>query len=75
MHACFLQIKVYGYIHSTYGQASLDEMKRNVTTYYSWYAIDGIFVDEGKSPSKKNKKKEKKLKEKQNPYLISSSCH
>lgn len=43
----YLQIKVFGYVHSTYGQESLDVIKHNVTTYYSWYAVDGIFVDEG----------------------------
>jgi len=39
-------IPVYGYVHSLYGQASLDVIQKNISTYYSWYPIDGIFVDE-----------------------------
>ncbi len=40
---------MFGYVHSSYGLASINEIYNNVTKYYSWYAIDGIFVDEGKS--------------------------
>ncbi len=43
----FLQSLVFGYVHSSYGLASINEIYNNITKYYSWYAIDGIFVDEG----------------------------
>ncbi len=38
---------MYGYVHSTYGREAIEVIQRNISTYYQWYAIDGIFVDEG----------------------------
>lgn len=37
---------VIGYVHTTYGTRSLSTVEAEVATYYQWYQIDGIFVDE-----------------------------
>lgn len=38
--------KVIGYIHSQYTVATLASMESQIDQYYSWYGVDGIFIDE-----------------------------
>jgi hypothetical protein len=38
--------RVVGYVHTSYGLRRLDEVTAEVDRYASWYALDGIFVDE-----------------------------
>jgi len=38
--------QVIGYVHTSYGQRSLATVEGEVTEYYQWYQVDGIFVDE-----------------------------
>ena len=37
---------VIGYVHTSYGNRSLATVEGEVTQYYQWYQVDGIFVDE-----------------------------
>jgi Spherulation-specific family 4 len=37
---------VIGYVHTSYGKRSLATVEGEVTKYYQWYQVDGIFVDE-----------------------------
>jgi hypothetical protein len=37
---------VLGYVHTSYGQRSAADVKREVDQYYAWYDVDGIFLDE-----------------------------
>lgn len=37
---------VIGYVHTSYGKRSLATVESEVTQYYQWYQVDGIFVDE-----------------------------
>jgi parallel beta-helix repeat protein len=39
-------IGVFGYIATTYGDRSISAVKAEVDTWQSWYAPDGIFLDE-----------------------------
>lgn len=38
--------RVIGYVYSSYGARPLAEVTADIDRYRSWYAIDGIFVDE-----------------------------
>ncbi len=38
--------QVIGYVHTSYGQRSLATVESEVSEYYQWYQVDGIFVDE-----------------------------
>ena len=41
-------IMVLGYVSTSYGNRSLDVVKKEIDDYYRWYPnIDGIFLDEG----------------------------
>ena len=46
VHAAGSNFLVYGYVHTKYGKRSLATVKGEIDQYYSWYAVDGIFVDE-----------------------------
>ena len=46
VHAAGTNFLVYGYVHTKYGKRSLSTVKSEIDQYYSWYAVDGIFVDE-----------------------------
>jgi Spherulation-specific family 4. len=39
-------VKILGYVHTTYGHRTLPTVKAEIDRYYTWYAVDGIFVDE-----------------------------
>ena len=39
-------IKVYGYVYSQYGSRSLASVEADVASWYAWYNLDGILVDE-----------------------------
>lgn len=38
--------RVIGYVHTSYGQRPLSEVRAEVDAYYERYALDGIFFDE-----------------------------
>lgn len=38
--------KVLGYVHTSYAGRPIADVEAEVTTYKTWYAVDGIFVDE-----------------------------
>ncbi|MHB8595721.1 MAG: spherulation-specific family 4 protein [Ktedonobacteraceae bacterium] len=38
--------QVIGYVHTSYGQRPLATVESEVSEYYQWYQVDGIFVDE-----------------------------
>jgi len=46
VHVAGSNFLVYGYVHTKYGKRSLSTVEREIDQYYSWYAVDGIFVDE-----------------------------
>jgi len=46
VHAAGANFLVYGYVHTKYGKRSLASVESDIDKYYSWYAVDGIFVDE-----------------------------
>ena len=48
-HSCIVQIQVYGYVHTTYGNRSISTVLDDVNNFYSWIGVNGIFVDEGTS--------------------------
>lgn len=37
---------VIGYVHTSYGARSETDVKAEIDEYYSWYGVDGIFLDE-----------------------------
>lgn len=37
---------VIGYVHTSYGARSLQDVEAEISDYYSWYNVDGIFLDE-----------------------------
>ncbi len=39
-------ITVLGYVHTSYGARPLAEVLADVSSYYTWYGVDGVFVDE-----------------------------
>lgn len=39
-------VKILGYVHTTYGHRTLPTVKAEIDRYYTWYNVDGIFVDE-----------------------------
>ncbi|MEH1841588.1 MAG: spherulation-specific family 4 protein [Nostoc sp.] len=39
-------IKVIGYVHTSYGTRSATPVKTEIDQYKTWYAVDGIFLDE-----------------------------
>jgi len=46
VHAAGAGFLVYGYVHTSYGKRSLAKVEAEINKYYSWYKVDGIFVDE-----------------------------
>lgn len=46
VHAAGAGFLVFGYVHTSYGKRSLRTVEGDIDKYYSWYAVDGIFVDE-----------------------------
>jgi Spherulation-specific family 4 len=42
-------IKVYGYVYTDYGTLSLSSVEAQVSDWYSWYGVDGIFFDDASS--------------------------
>jgi hypothetical protein len=38
--------KVLGYVHTSYGSRALADAEADVDTFYSWYNVKGIFLDE-----------------------------
>ena len=38
-------VKVLGYVHTKYGARPIAEVKADVDRHFSWYGVDGIFVD------------------------------
>jgi hypothetical protein len=42
-------IKVYGYVYTDYGSRSLSSVEAEVSDWYSWYGLDGIFFDDASS--------------------------
>lgn len=45
-HAHKANIKVIGYVPTTYGTADQASLFQHITNYTRWYAVDGIFLDE-----------------------------
>jgi hypothetical protein len=39
-------VAVYGYVHTSYGARSQAAVLQDIDRYYSWYPVDGIFLDE-----------------------------
>lgn len=39
-------VKVIGYVATTYGAKPIASVKSEIDKYFSWYAVDGIFIDE-----------------------------
>lgn len=39
-------INVIGYVDTAYGTRSLNAVKADIDTFYSWYGVDGIFFDQ-----------------------------
>jgi len=46
VHAAGTAFLVYGYVYTNYGKRSLRTVEGDIDKYYSWYGVDGIFVDE-----------------------------
>ena len=46
VHAAGTGFLVYGYVHTKYGKRNLSTVEGEINQYYSWYPVDGIFVDE-----------------------------
>ena len=42
---------IIGYVHTSYGSRSANDVKAEIDHYYSWYGVDGIFLDEMSSSS------------------------
>src|SRR5688572_2010115 len=38
--------RVIGYVHTSYTKRAAEEVRRDIDRYYSFYDIDGIFIDE-----------------------------
>lgn len=43
--------KVIGYVYSSYAARALSDVEADISSYKSWYNVDGIFVDEMTSDS------------------------
>ena len=40
-------VNVFGYVHTSYGDRNIDDVKKEIDTWVLWYPlIDGIFIDE-----------------------------
>jgi len=39
-------IGVLGYVATSYGQRSLSAVESDISSYYNWYGVNGIFLDE-----------------------------
>ena len=39
-------ITVVGYVDTNYGSRSLSAVESDVTSYYNWYGVDGVFFDQ-----------------------------
>jgi len=39
-------MKVLGYVHTSYTGVTLGAIEAQIDSYYGWYSVDGIFVDE-----------------------------
>jgi hypothetical protein len=39
-------IKVLGYVYTSYGDRSITAVKADIDTHYSYYGVDGIFLDQ-----------------------------
>lgn len=39
-------INVIGYVHTSYGARSITDVEAEIDEFYSWYGVDGIFLDE-----------------------------
>ncbi|KNC87588.1 hypothetical protein, variant [Sphaeroforma arctica JP610] len=42
-------IEIFGYVHTQYGQRDKDLVSSEIKAFSEWYAVDGIFLDEGSS--------------------------
>jgi len=40
------QIKVVGYVHTSYGRRAQADVTTEIQRYFTWYNVDGIFLDE-----------------------------
>lgn len=38
--------RVLGYVYTSYGRRLLAQVKADINKYYTWYKVDGIFLDE-----------------------------
>lgn len=39
-------VKVLGYVHTNYSKRPIEEVIAEAKTYFTWYHVDGIFIDE-----------------------------
>lgn len=46
IHAAGSGYLIFGYVYTNYGQRSLSTVESDIDNYFSWYSVDGIFVDE-----------------------------
>lgn len=46
VHAAGSNFLVFGYVYSKYGKRAMRQVEADIDKYYSWYGVDGIFVDE-----------------------------
>ena len=46
VHAAGSNFLVFGYVYSKYGKRSMRRVEADIDKYYSWYGVDGIFVDQ-----------------------------
>jgi len=40
------RVTVVGYSHTSYGSRAATQVKAEINSYYTWYNVDGIFLDE-----------------------------
>ena len=45
-HSRSAGLLVLGYVHTSWGTRSADEVRAEIDEYYSWYHVNGIFFDE-----------------------------
>jgi len=46
--------KALGYVHSSYATRATNALQAEITEYFNWYALDGIFVDEMQNTANTN---------------------
>lgn len=42
-------VVVLGYVYTSYAKRDIEQVKADITSFHSWYQVDGIFLDNGAS--------------------------